>query len=143
METTIREIQPDDVVAINALSKQLGYPLTEEQTIQNIKLVLASTDHTAFVAVYENKIAGWIGLAQTVMIEILPYCEINGLVVDEAYRGKGVGKQLIEKAKQWASEKGNTKLKLHCNIIRTEAHKFYGHLGFIETKQQKNFELNI
>src|SRR5436190_2721161 len=143
MEITIREIHPDDVVAINALSKQLGYPLTEEQTLQNIKLVLVSKDHTAFVAVHENKIAGWLGLAHTILIEVLPYCEINGIVVDEAYRGKGVGKLLIEKAKQWAREKGNTKLKLHCNIIRTEAHKFYGHLGFIETKQQKNFELNI
>ena len=143
MEITIREVQPGDAIAINALSKQLGYPLTEEQTLQNINRVLASKDHTAFAAVYENKIAGWIGLAQTIMIEVLPYCEINGLVVDETYRGKGVGKQLIEKAKQWAKEKGNNKLKLHCNIIRTEAHKFYGHLGFTETKQQKNFELDI
>jgi len=143
MEITIREVQPGDAKGINALSKQLGYPLTEEQTLQNIKLVLASKDHTAFAAVHENKIAGWIGLAQTIMIELLPYCEINGLVVDENYRGKGVGKLLIEKAKQWAKEKGNNKLKLRCNIIRTEAHKFYRHLGFIETKQQKNFELDI
>ena len=35
-----------------------------------------------------------------IMIEVMPHCEINGLVVDEQYRGKGVGKLLIEKIKK-------------------------------------------
>jgi GNAT superfamily N-acetyltransferase len=65
------------------------------------------------------------------------------LVIDQYYRGKGIGKMLIEQAKQWAKEKGNNKLKLRCNVKRTETHLFYQHLDFMETKEQKTFELNI
>lgn len=143
MKIEIRQIKPQDSTAIAELSRQLGYPLSQEQISKNIEVVLANKDHDAFVAVHEKQIVGWIGVAQTIMIEMTPYCEINGLVIDEKFRGKGIGKLLIEKAKQWAKEKGNNMIRLRCNVKRKETHKFYQHLGFIETKEQKNFETRI
>lgn len=133
----------NDADAVNWLSKQLGYPLSIEQTLQNINAVLKSEDHTAFVAEYENKIVGWVGASQAIMIEVMPHCEINGLVIDEDHRGLGIGKLMIGKVKHWAKEKGNDRIGLHCNIKRTEAHHFYEHLGFTEIKQQKNFVIKI
>lgn len=143
MEIFIRQMSETDTAAVTVLSQQLGYPLPEEQILQNMKAVLESKDHDAFVAVYENKVVGWIGVAQAILIVIPAYCEINGLVIDQHYRGKGIGKMLIGQAKQWAKEKGNNKLKLRCNVIRKETHLFYQYLGFKETKEQKTFELNI
>jgi len=143
MKITIREMTADDAKAVNILSKQLGYPLSIEQTLQNIHAILESKDHTAFVAEYENKIVGWIGASQAIMIEVMPHCEINGLVIDQDHRGMGIGKLLIDKVKQWAREKNNSKIGLHCNVKRTDAHLFYEHLGFAERKQQKNFVINI
>jgi GNAT superfamily N-acetyltransferase len=143
MKIIIREMTAKDAEAINALSKQLGYPLSIEQTLQNINSVLQSKDHTAFVAEFENKVVGWIGAAQAIMIEVMPHCEINGLVIDEHRRGMGIGKLLIDKVKHWAKDKGNDKIGLHCNVKRTEAHLFYQHMGFTEIKQQKNFVINI
>jgi GNAT superfamily N-acetyltransferase len=143
MKVAIREISSDDTPAVNLLSKQLGYPLSLEQTFQNIRAVLQAKDHIGFVAVYENKVIGWIGAAQAIMIEILPHCEINGLIIDENYRGKGAGRLLIERVKKWATEKGNNKLSLRCKIKRTEAHLFYQQLGFKEIKEQKNFVIEI
>jgi len=139
----IREMTAKDAGAINALSKQLGYPLSVEQTLQNINSVLQSRDHTAFVAENETMIVGWIGAAQVIMLEVMPHCEINGLVIDEHHRGMGIGKLLIDKVKHWAKEKGNDKIGLHCNVKRTEAHLFYEHLGFTELKQQRNYVINI
>jgi GNAT superfamily N-acetyltransferase len=139
----VREMTDGDAVAVNLLSQQLGYPLSVQQTLQNIHAVLESKDHTAFVAVTDNKIIGWIGAAQSIMLEIMPHCEINGLVIDENYRGKGVGRLLVERVKQWAKEKGNDTLTLRCNVKRTDAHLFYEHLGFKETKQQKNYRISI
>ena len=133
----------EDATAVNALSKLLGYLLSIEETVKNIDLVLQSKDHTAFVAECENKIVGWIGASQAIMIEVMPHCEINGLVINEHYQGIGIGKLLIDKVKHWAREKGNNKLGLHCNIQRTQAHKFYEHIGFAEIKQQKNFVMEI
>lgn len=143
MKIIIREMTAKDAEAINALSKQLGYPLSIHQTLQNINSVLQSREHTAFVAEFENKVVGWIGAAQAIMIEVMPHCEINGLVIDERRRGMGIGKLLIDKVKHWAKDKGNDKIGLHCNVKRTEAHLFYQHMGFTEIKQQKNFVINI
>jgi GNAT superfamily N-acetyltransferase len=143
MDIEIRQIRPQDSTEITQLSRQLGYLLSEDQITKNIQTVLSNKDHDAFVAIHENKVVGWIGVAHTIMIEMTPYCEINGLVIDEKHRGKGIGKLLIERAKQWGKEKGNTTIRLRCNVKRKETHLFYQHLGFIETKEQKNFEINI
>ena len=143
MQISIRQIAVADAAAVTDLSRQLGYPLGVAQIQQNIRAVIESKDHDAFVAVVENKVVGWIGVAQTILIESPPYCEINGLVIDENYRGKGIGKLLIDKATQWAKGRGNDKLRLRCNVKRTESHLFYQHLGFKDVKKQTSFELDI
>jgi len=143
MEIFIRRIAPEDVEAITTLTHQLGYPLSKEQILQNIKAVLENSSDDAFVAVLDRKIIGWIGVALSVQIEMPAYCVIRGLVVNDNYRNMGVGKMLIEKAKQWGKEKGTNKLRLRCNLIRTETHLFYKHLGFNETKKQTVFEMSF
>jgi len=143
MEIIVRQIIPEDSKEITMLSDQLGYSLSVEQTLQNINAVMKNKDLDAFVAVDKNKVIGWIGVRNAIQIESPPYSEINGLVVDENYRGNGIGKMLIEKAIQWSKEKGNVKLRLRCNVKRTETHLFYLHLGFRETKEQKVFEIKI
>ncbi len=143
MKISIREITGTDAEAINNLSQQLGYPLTTEQTSQNINAIRNSMDHIAFAAVHENKIVGWIGAAHTIMLEVMPYCEINGLVIDENYRGKGIGKLLIERVKEWAKARELSKLSLRCNVTRIATHEFYKHMGFTALKQQTNFVLAL
>ena len=139
----IREIIAQDAAAITLLSHQLGYSISEDQTLQNINTLIQSNRHDVFVAVDGKKVIGWMGVSHSISLESLPLCEIHGLVVDESYRDKGIGKMLIEKAKQWSRDKGSSKLRLRCNAIRTNAHKFYTHAGFIEIKQQKVFEINL
>ena len=143
MEVFIRQISKEDAPSISILCAQLGYMLTIEQILENIHAVLENKLHDAFVAGHKNNVIGWIGVAQAFQIESSAFCEIRGLVVDEKYRKQGIGKLLIEKAKQWAREKGNSKLRLRCNMKRDEAHLFYQHLGFNEIKQQKVFEMLI
>lgn len=143
MEIFIRRIAAEDVETITGLTHQLGYPLSPEQILQNINAVLENKNDDAFVAVVNNKVIGWIGVALSVQIEMPPYCVIRGLVVDNNYRNLGIGKMLIEKAKQWCKQRSTNKLRLRCNVIRTETHIFYKHLGFKETKQQTVFEISI
>jgi GNAT superfamily N-acetyltransferase len=142
MEIFIRQILEKDAQEVASLSRQLGYDPGIEQTLENINAILNNTDHSAFVAIHEDKVIGWIGVCQAIQIESVPYCEIHGLIVDNLYRKQGVGKMLIEKAKIWCLEKGNAKLRVRCNIRRTETHLFYQHLNFKEVKEQKVFEIN-
>jgi len=143
MEILIRDISEQDAEVVNALSTQLGYAMPIEQTLANIKSVLGTKGHGAFVAVHEHKIIGWIGVAEALQIESAPFCEIRGLIVDENYRGHGVGKLLVDKVKQWSKATGNKTLRLRTNMIRKEAHLFYRNLGFKEIKEQKVFEMKI
>ena len=143
MEIVLRPINSDDAEAAAHLSKQLGYEISAAQMVDNIKAILQSNNDEAFVAIHENKVVGWIGIAYTIILESLPFCEIRGLVVDEKYRKKNIGKMLIEKAKQWCKEKDCNRLRLRCNVIRKETHAFYIHLGFAEKKEQKVFEIDV
>src|SRR5215471_12325344 len=143
MDLYARQMSSQDAASVAALSRQLGYPLSADQILANINAVRRSTDHDAFVAIYDSHVVGWIGVAQAIMIESLPFCEINGLVIDENHRGKGIGKLLLEKAKQWAKQNGNETLRLRCNVNRIEAHQFYLHLGFKPIKQQTAFVLHL
>jgi N-acetylglutamate synthase-like GNAT family acetyltransferase len=141
MEIFIRRITERDAPTIAALCKQLGYDLSVEQALENIRAVLTNRGHDAFVATDSEKVIGWIGLAQAIQIESPMYCEIRGLVVDDQNRKRGIGKLLVEKAKQWCKENGNKRLRVRCNTKRTETHLFYQHLNFKENKEQKVFEI--
>jgi GNAT superfamily N-acetyltransferase len=143
MNVFIKKISQEDAPAVTLLCRQLGYDLPEDQISENINAILKSESNDAFVAMFENKVIGWIGVSQAIQIESAPFCEIRGLIVDNLYRKNGVGKMLIEKAAIWGRERGNKKLRLRCNVKRTEAHLFYQHLNFKESKQQKVFEINI
>jgi GNAT superfamily N-acetyltransferase len=55
------------------------------------------------------------------------------MVVDELFRGQGVGRQLIETAEAWLREQGISSVIVTSGSQRTDAHRFYQDLGFIET----------
>jgi len=137
----IREVIAEDAPEISMLSYQLGYSISEQQTLQNIKTLKQSKDHEVFVAVYEQQVVAWIGISSIISLTSSPLCEIHGLVVHEQSRSRGIGRMLIEKAKAWSKNKGTNKLRLRCNVKRTESLLFYQKIGFVEVKQQKVFEV--
>jgi len=141
MAFTTRTIENGDVKAISMLSEQLGYIATEHDTAAQILQINSSENDVAYVAMDAGRIIGWIHVFYALRIESQPFCEVGGLVVDEQYRGKGVGKILVEKAIQWSDRKNCKRLVVRSNAKRNEAHQFYIKLGFKEIKQQKVFEL--
>jgi GNAT superfamily N-acetyltransferase len=143
MEIQIKPILIDHAKEVQLLSKQLGYEISLDDTIANIKEVLSSKNHTAFVAIENNKVVGWIHAFKTTTIESLPFIELAGLVVDEKQRGKGVGKILVEKIKEWCKEQNVLSLRVRSNIKRKEAHQFYLNNGFKEIKEQKVFQISL
>jgi GNAT superfamily N-acetyltransferase len=50
---------------------------------------------------------------------------IEDLAVDPTRRSEGIGKALLEAAKDWARERGATHLELDSAESRTDAHRFY------------------
>jgi GNAT superfamily N-acetyltransferase len=140
---SLRRMKLEDAESISALSKQLGYGLDVDETKDLIGLVNNHPDHIALVIADEKKQIGWIHAFKTLRIESKPFIEIGGLVVDENYRGKGVGKLLINAIKNWSEQEEISTIRVRCHTKRKEAHLFYNKLGFSESKEQKIFEIRI
>ncbi|MFM1912109.1 MAG: hypothetical protein RJB18_1500 [Pseudomonadota bacterium] len=61
---------------------------------------------------------------------------IEDMVVEEAYRDKGVGKALLEAALIWVKGKGATRAQLLVDTQNTAALGYYAHLGWESTQLQ-------
>ena len=142
MNISIRPMQLEDALAINSLSKQLGYDLSLEDTQNCIQQILQRKDDISLVAIFENNIVGWIHAFKAYRIETQPFIEIGGLVVDESHRSKGIGKILVDEVKKWCGSKEISSLRVRCNTRRRESHLFYQRIGFHEMKEQKVFALS-
>lgn len=143
MDISIRPAGDEDAAAISRLSYQLGYAVDEPATLENLKAVNKNENEVVYVALDHKEVIGWIHVFDTVRLESGSFCEIGGLVVDDRYRGKGIGRMLIDHVKSWCVNRKVSRLRLRSNVIRDRAHTFYRNLGFIETKQQKVFEITL
>jgi len=56
--------------------------------------------------------------------------QIEELVVNEAYRGQGVGRQMIDQALALGEERGCCTVEVTSAFHRAEAHRFYESCGF-------------
>jgi len=132
----VREATLSDAAALAALSTQLGYPSTPDQTAERLRLLRERPANAVLVAEEGGVLVGWLHVCAMLFLESPPFAEVAGLVVDEAHRGKGVGKLLLEAAARWAMERGYDKLRVRSNVVREDAHRFYEREGFRRVKTQ-------
>jgi GNAT superfamily N-acetyltransferase len=139
----IRHASVKDAMQIAALSEELGYPISVNDTMSNLAAIDKSNFDVAYTAVIGETVVGWIHVLYCIRLESGPFCEIGGLVVSRTVRGKGIGKLLVEKALKWSAERNAGRLMVRSNVIRDGAHAFYKKAGFDELKDQKVFEFKI
>ena len=70
-------------------------------------------------------------------LHVMPIFEVTGklarllaLVVDERYRGRGVGQSLVTAAEESARVAGCVKMEISSSRYRTRTHEFYQQLGY-------------
>lgn len=145
METgiVVRRLNLEDNEVISDLSAQLGYPVPADLIQKHILEINNHQDHCAFAALHDGKVIGWIHAFFTIRIESAPFVEIAGLVIDENYRRKSAGKELLEAVKGWALTQNVSTIKVRSNIFRLDAHEFYYCMGFIRLKDQRIFCLDL
>jgi len=59
-----------------------------------------------------------------------PYALLEDVWIDEGYRGKGYGTELVKKAIEFAKSKGCYKIIATSRFERENVHKFYENIGF-------------
>jgi ribosomal protein S18 acetylase RimI-like enzyme len=67
--------------------------------------------------------------------------DVDQLVVLEKYRGKGLGKKLMDEAKKIAKDNGCDRIELNCWLFNENALAMYEHIGY--NRQRIIYELKI
>ena len=97
-----------------------------------------------FVAVLpQDEVVGWMGAYVFRSVELEPFAEISGLVVNEKLRSHGIGKALLDAAEDWARSVGCAAISVNSNIIRDQAHHFYVSNKYELIKTQKTFRKSL
>jgi GNAT superfamily N-acetyltransferase len=146
METGPARIRPGraaDAAALARLCTELGYPSTEEQMAERLRL-LDGVDHGLFVAeAADSELRGVIDVHTRMVLEEDPFAELIALVVTEDVQGEGIGSALVAEAVRWASARSLPKVWVRVSLWREATPRFYESLGFTLYKQQRVFELTL
>jgi GNAT superfamily N-acetyltransferase len=141
MKILYREYDKADTTSITYLMSELGYSVDEEELKFNIQEI-QNRGGTVFVAEVNGRVVGSICSVIDARLAEGVYGELVSLIVSEKFRGTGVGKGLVEVGEQWIGKRA-TRIRVRANEIRSDAHAFYKHLGYRESKTQKVFIKNV
>ena len=129
----IRDAAPADAQAVASLLDQLGYPTDAAAAASRLER-LGIVGDRVLVAEVEGEVVGLAHLQVTPALERdRPAAKIGALVVDEARRGEGVGKALVDALVEEARARGCGLLFLTTSARRTDAYEFYRRAGLEET----------
>lgn len=129
-----------DAKRIYELNKgSLGYDFPEDKTTQRLEVILSLESDRIYVAEYDGIVVGYIHGSRYECTYSESLKNILALAVDEKYRGKSIGRDLLTAIEDWAKEDHCRGVRLVSGINRVDAHKFYLHCGYINTKENKNF----
>ena len=116
------------------------YRLTNllEDTILNYgdfsKLYLSALEKDLILIAEEERVIGYLHMAVTPQFARASYIgEIQELIIEEAYRNKGYGRMLLEKAKDYCKEHEIGIIEVLSSTFRKDAHRFYENNGFENT----------
>jgi len=140
----VRLAKPCDCNAMAGLAGQLGYDCTGEEVRERLRRMQDSSHYAVYVAELPGgQIAGWIGAYLFRSVETPSCAEINGLVVDQSIRSRGIGRRLLNTAEEWAQSIGCDTVSVRSNIKRNSAHRFYIGNGYQHVKTQKEFRKGL
>ncbi|MCT2583382.1 GNAT family N-acetyltransferase [Actinophytocola gossypii] len=127
----LRPVRPTDASAIADLLTQLGYPADADQVRARLRNWLPD-QHSRLVAAESDGVV--VGVAALHVMPLLEYdgrlARLLALVVDQAWRGHGVGRALVTRAEHEARELGCRELEITSSRYREDAHRFYHGLGY-------------
>ncbi len=132
----VRVAVPADLDALIALYVQLApgnVGTTHDAAARALGATLANPDLRLFVVDEGGAVIG------TVLGAVLPglthggrsWMQIENMVVDEARRGSGIGRALIDACVDFARERDCYKVQLQSDEQREGAHRFYERAGFL------------
>jgi GNAT superfamily N-acetyltransferase len=129
-----RSARPADAAQIAVLMAQLGYEVPPRDVAE--RLARIDSRREVFVATSAERIVGWTSVSVDESLVEGFSALIEGFVVDEKMRSRGIGQHLLRAAEDWARERGSLEIRVRSNVLRERAHRFYERAGYAKVKSQ-------
>jgi len=144
METHIRKATVgdiNDILVLNSLlfeedreyDKTLDMTWTRKRGMKYFLDRITRRDKCALVAVNGIKIVGYLvgGLCDSASYRLsVVSAELENMLVLEDFRGKGVGKKLVEEFLSWCKTNNVANISVTASAVNNRGIKFYKSLGF-------------
>jgi GNAT superfamily N-acetyltransferase len=143
-EIAVRPATAADVLTVAALCAQFGYPATGAAIDRRLAAIAGDPDAAVLVAESRGgTVVGWVHVRTLQLLQRDACAEIGGLVVDEGWRRRRIGGQLMAAAEEWACTRGVRLMRLRSNVVRGDAHRFYRRLGYADSKTSLLFTKSL
>jgi GNAT superfamily N-acetyltransferase len=140
---SIRPMRAEDIQPSRKLLSELGYPLSREELRRRYDSVMEAAGHTLLVADDDGHIIALCHVYARPALDKPPEAVVQALVVDQACRGRGVGRDMMVAAEAWASDHGFTSVALYSNTVRADAHAFYRTIGYQDMATSQLFRKSL
>jgi GNAT superfamily N-acetyltransferase len=139
----VRVLRPGDAESVAVLCSQLGYPTSAADVERRLQSA-GDRGHVVFMAESpDGRAVGWVQVCARTILVSDRHAEVEGLVVDREWRGKGVGRALMKRAEEWARQEGCGAVSLRSNVVREGARPFYEDIGYEVVKTQWAFRKRL
>lgn len=127
----IRRMTEADLLAVVRLEQEnFSVPWTEAGLRESLNL----PEYLFLVAEEERKVVGYAGLYR-----VLDEGDVTNIVVDEQFRGKGIGTHLTRELLEEGKKEGVRAFTLEVRFSNMSAIRIYERLGFVQEGIRKGF----
>ena len=112
----------------------MGYENSSDENVKiRLNAIREHKDYITYVATYEDKVVGFIGLIRGNAYEFDgEYLRVAVLAVKKEYQDKGIGSQLLEEAEEYARRVKAVTIVLNSGLQREASHKIYERRGYVK-----------
>ena len=131
MTIEVTGLRPDDREAVYALMTELeGEVLPGDRFDWAFDAYLQDEGIHCAVAREGKNAVGFISVhSRWLMHHAAPVCEVQELIISAGYRGKGIGRELLNAAKRIVETIGGPQPEVCCNVRNCSGQKFYESCG--------------
>lgn len=138
----VRDAVVDDVTALVRLLDQLSLDGARREGadlavyVEAFRAIIADPRQSIVVA--EGEAGVVVGCATLIILPNLSHggrsvAQLESVVVDDAFRGRGVGDRIVAACVERARAAGCFRVQLTSNSARSDAHRFWKRCGFVHS----------
>lgn len=131
MPIAVRELDAEEIKTIYPLIRQLNPQMEESVFHERLSQMLQRGYRCAGAFNQENILMGISGFWVLCRFWCGEHIDIDNVIIDEKWRGSGVGKALMKWIEEWAVQRGFGFAVLDAFAHNIPAHKFYYQQGYV------------